>query len=779
MLRGLVLGGALLGACYSPPLPCGVTCATSGECPGDATCSGGVCVAPEGTCPALDLRAISVGNRHVCALDSAGHLYCWGDNRRGQVGTGTNDIVIAAPVRVGEDIWDQLAVGTETSCALRGGEVYCWGNNAVGQADGVSTMDVTTPRKVEFPGDAPPPFEQLAIGNRHSCALGAGQLWCWGEGQYINKGLGTDEPVHIGPDDWTAVSAGYDHTCGLNATLGGLVCFGNNRHGHTGQPLDTYTPDPLPVPLPAELAGATLSFIEAGDEASCVIANGELWCWGNNSNLLLGAMATSTPTPTRIGTDSTWTSMRAGGGHHCGIRGGEAVCWGRSSFGGLGGGKWVEAVAYEDAVVVGRASIVDVWMGSSTPEGSDEISCLLDGTTASCWGDNSMGELGIGRPSRRYEPVEVAPPEGSKWLDVAAGQRHVCATTDDRHILCWGSDVRGQIAAGPGIAEQTRCSPGVPCSAARPTPGPAEMQRADELVLGLDWTCARDQTEIKCWGRDELNFLGGDPRNGIVTVQKLDNAPWTGLIGGHRGTCGVTAAGVIACWGDIPADLDQNGPIDPSIFANVVDVTFGDNVRCFKRTSDQSRLCWGTDANERLGNTPADGEYTTPTAIQSPDVKEVVMGPEHGCIVTVNHGVQCWGMNDKSQTGVIRAGNDAVATPTAVRGFDNQDLGNCSALALHFDHSCAICDGAAVCWGETRNGATGRTFGDPTEEHIALRVAVPGNPSFTKIAAYDDGACAIDSDGRMYCWGDGTYGQNGDGGAGSPIPVRVGFPAAP
>src|SRR4051812_46780492 len=117
MLRGLGLCAiAVTAACYEPPVACGITCAASNECPGDATCTAGVCVPPGGTCAGLELRAIGAGTRHVCALDGDGHLYCWGDNRLGQVGTG-GDLVVPAPARVSDDVWDQLSVGAEHSCA--------------------------------------------------------------------------------------------------------------------------------------------------------------------------------------------------------------------------------------------------------------------------------------------------------------------------------------------------------------------------------------------------------------------------------------------------------------------------------------------------------------------------------------------------------------------------------------------------------------------------------------------------------------------------------------
>jgi alpha-tubulin suppressor-like RCC1 family protein len=47
----------------------------------------------------LSFRAISVGFSHACAITTAGAVYCWGQNNRGQLGTGTTT-ASDVPVRI-------------------------------------------------------------------------------------------------------------------------------------------------------------------------------------------------------------------------------------------------------------------------------------------------------------------------------------------------------------------------------------------------------------------------------------------------------------------------------------------------------------------------------------------------------------------------------------------------------------------------------------------------------------------------------------------------------
>src|SRR5690242_18891051 len=79
--------GFLVG-CYSPTFPEHQPCSESQSCPGDQTCDVATneCVTevPE----AAHFVQIANNHRHVCGIDDAGRLWCWGRNDRGQLGLG-------------------------------------------------------------------------------------------------------------------------------------------------------------------------------------------------------------------------------------------------------------------------------------------------------------------------------------------------------------------------------------------------------------------------------------------------------------------------------------------------------------------------------------------------------------------------------------------------------------------------------------------------------------------------------------------------------------------
>lgn len=78
-----------------------------------------------------------------------------------------------------------------------------------------------------------------------------------------------------------------------------------------------------------------------------------------------------------------------------------------------------------------------------------EHSCVIAGDgLVSCWGPNSVGQLGDGTNHPRSLPTPV---RGiGKAVAIAAGGHHTCALIEDGTVACWGEGTDGQLGDGAG-----------------------------------------------------------------------------------------------------------------------------------------------------------------------------------------------------------------------------------------------------------------------------------------------------------------------------------------
>ena len=243
---------------------------------------------------ASDVKAISLGAEHSCALRSDG-VVCWGRNDDGRLGDGTtthrSTLVSIAGL---ESSIEAIAAGSLHSCALKtDGGVVCWGNNSSGQlGDGTMTNSLTPVEVSGLPGDV----KALAAGAQHTCALTIDdQIWCWGGNDFGQLGDGTTEsrttPLPVGglPDAPVVVlTAGFRHTCALTSSAG-ISCWGGNSSGQVG---DGTTTD---LALPAAVVDLTtdVAAVEAGGFHTCALSDdGVVMCWGESRESQVGTAAT-------------------------------------------------------------------------------------------------------------------------------------------------------------------------------------------------------------------------------------------------------------------------------------------------------------------------------------------------------------------------------------------------------------------------------------------------------------------------------------------------------
>ena len=237
-------------------------------------------------------------------------------------------------------------------------------------------------------------------------------------------------------DSWFEVAAGKDAFCALRGA-GELYCWGANngmaKLGRLDQSADQYAP--MRVGTGEDWASVTL-----GDHHGCAIkTDGSLWCWGSNASGQLGFnsnlnLETTGFVPTQEDSASTWLEVKAGAQHTCAIRDtGELFCWGNNELGQLGLGDFTNRFSptlVHEGPFKDLAPLKD---GTCAVHGDD-----LDSDGIYCWGQNEAGQLATGDFVPYNVPVLV---DGfSLWreLHAASSESVISALRADGTIWSWG-----------------------------------------------------------------------------------------------------------------------------------------------------------------------------------------------------------------------------------------------------------------------------------------------------------------------------------------------------
>lgn len=115
--------------------------------------------------------SIVVGGAHTCAIDFEREAWCWGENARGELGTGQGSGALPTPQRVtGSQRFAALSAagGTHTCGTPESGQLLCWGWNGYGSlGDGTFLGYKSAPTPVSGPTS----FRTVSAGYLHTCAL--------------------------------------------------------------------------------------------------------------------------------------------------------------------------------------------------------------------------------------------------------------------------------------------------------------------------------------------------------------------------------------------------------------------------------------------------------------------------------------------------------------------------------------------------------------------------------------------------------------------------------
>lgn len=385
-----------------------------------------------------------------------------------------------------------------------------------------------------------------------------------------------------------------------------------------------------------------------------------------------------------------------------------------------GGGK---AKAKFTVMVTGLSNAV------SLAAGDFQTCALLASQHLACWGDNGSGQLGDGTTTSTDTPAtEVA---GITATQVTAGGGHTCALLFSGEVDCWGSQTFGQLGDGTNTGNAE-------------TPVPVTgLSEATQVSAGGSHTCALlSSGHLKCWGSGRLGQNGNGAHGGfsVTPVAVIDIGEAIQVSAGDSNACAVLSSGHVECWGQAAGgELGDGNTTGPS--------------KC---------QVPGAGKEEETLEVACSGTPLEVTGIST--ATQVSVGGNHSCALLSSGQVECWGFGD--------LGNGATSgsdTPVPVSGISTATEVSAGAGR---NYTCALLSSGQVeCWG--RENAAGE-LGNGTKTESDVPSKVTGITDATQVSAGFGHTCARLSSGHAECWGEGTFGQLGNGATKNKnVPVEV------
>ncbi|MCX8008710.1 MAG: hypothetical protein N3A54_03315, partial [Patescibacteria group bacterium] len=215
---------------------------------------------------------------------------------------------------------------------------------------------------------------------------------------------------------------------------------------------------------------------------------------------------------------------------------------------------------------------------------------------------------------------------------------------------------------------------------------------------------------------------------------------------------------VVGC-GDNTHGFLGTGAITPTQFATpqeillpddgIYSLSFAKDSACYIDSS-KNVWCVGSEAGGKFASIEKLGYHVEPT---SP-----ILGNRYALKVKVIDDAMCF----HTTTGNLYcAGNNKYGVGKhCSESLCNMNIeGTVTDFDINKKHGCVVSSGKVYCWGNNSNGQ----LGNGTFASSVVPQKINSNANFISVYTGVDHTCAITNVGALYCWGNNRYGQIGDG----------------
>ena len=693
-------------------------------------------------------------------------LWTWGNGSNGRLGNAqTTNRSTPVTTFSGGTNWKQVSSGgTHTAAIKTDGTLWTWGNGNSGRlGNAVTTGNISTPVTV-FGGGIN--WKQVSAGDTHTAAIKTdGTLWIWGFGDSGRLGNGvtagtrsTPVTTFAGGNNWKQVSAGNAHMAAIK-TDGTLWTWGFGSSGQLGNAQTTNRS----TPVTTFAGGNNWKQVSAGNVYTAAIkTDGTLWTWGNGGSGRLGTNIVTTNRSTPITTfagGTNWKQVSAGADHTAAIKtDGTLWTWGSGGSGQLGR----LAIGSNRVTPVTTFAGGNNWADTATTEPEDlytlnagdrhTAAIKTDGTLWT-WGNGSSGRLGNANITNRSTPVTTFA-GGNNWKQVSSGTNHTAAVKTDGTLWTWGENDNGRLGDGDNAGNINRSTP-VTTFAGGTDWKQVSAGNAHTAAIKTDGT-------LWTWGAGNNGRLGtNNTTNRSTPVTTFaGGTDWKQVSAGNAHTAAIKTDGTLWTWGrGTFGGLGSNDTTDRSTpvttFAggtNWKQVSSGNNHTAAIKT-DGTLWTWGFGNTGQLGTNDTTTRSTPVTTFAGgTDWKQVSSG-YHTAAIKTDGTLWTWGFGNFGRLGT----NDLTSRSTPVTTFAGGT--NWKQVSAGGRHTAAIkTDGTLWTWGRGNYGQLG------TNDAISRSTPVTtfaGGTNWKQVSSGEQHTAAIKTDGTLWTWGRGTEGQLG------------------
>lgn len=696
-------------------------------------------------------KTLALGASSSCMIASDDKAYCWGDNFYGQLGNGNNTsstvpvAVSTAGVLSGKTI-KSIDTSDDTTCVIASDDkAYCWGRGSFGVLANGGTAHSNVPVAITGGALGVKTVKALKVHEGTGCAIASDdKVYCWGWGGFgrLGNGAAANSSATVAVD-FTGVLVGKtakslllsgSHAC-IVASDDQVYCWGYGGDGELGHGALTNSSVPVAVNTAGVLSGKTIQKLVGMSSGLCALASdNKAYCWGYGQHGALGNGVTgaSSSVPVAVDTSGALSGKTVsdiiGGDDNACVKttDGHIYCWGEGFLGDKAPDTALETAFPTSPDMTGALSGLTI---NQLSLGKFSACAIASDNHVYCWGDGSSGELGNGQEDAVNYPVAILGTESSdevilddKFKIVLDGKVYIQRSNGELFSGALGSALSFQGDFGSSDIIEMKSSSG-----------------------GSKFFCAlTDNEKLYCWGSNSQGILG------------------IGSTGGTYGT---------------PQSIDMTGVLSGK---SIKSFALGQKFGCVI-ASDNHVYCWGVNMNGPLGDGTTNNS-SSPVAVDTSGVlsginlSSIYIYEERACAISDAGKSYCWGVNNGVfGDGGFGGSNSPVATD--MTGVLNNKV--IKSLSLNENNACALTtDGLAFCWGDGSEGELGDASAPgPRGSLVPVAVDMSGalsGKTIKKISSNGYTYCAIASDDKAYCWGFGLDGSQGDNlQAESPSPVAV------